>query len=273
MKFQDLYRSVFAIFRIEGNQAKVVGTGFVINTNPFYVLTCNHVVGEGNEQNVGNVRYAITKRSDTSDNFDIRQLEISYLAVKKIVHKPEFDLAVLEIDPSTNLDVASKLDIANAKALEISFDKKDRELGSPVEWLSTAASGDLTLTPRFFKGNVITDYITNHPYEYMNSQGTISPQVITGAHLFEVDQLFIPGSSGSPILSFETGKVIGYVHGFKSWPIPTNNEIIQKVEVTESGNLKEVDLKYKLPFMASLSLGIDARTIEEYLKTSNFISS
>jgi len=100
MTFKDLYKSVFAILRVESNQAKVVGTGFVINTSPLYILTCNHVVAEGNEANNGSVRYSITKRSDSIDDFDIRKVEISYLAAEKILYRPEFDLAILRIDPS-----------------------------------------------------------------------------------------------------------------------------------------------------------------------------
>jgi hypothetical protein len=142
-----------------------------------------------------------------------------------------------------------------------------------VEWLSTAASGDLTLTPRFFKGNLITNYIADYSYKYKNNQGVEVQQSIRGVSLIEVDKLFIPGSSGSPILNVESNKVIGYVHGFKSWPIPTNTEIKQKVEITENTNSKNVDLKYNLPLTASLSLGIDIRTMENYLKTENLIPS
>ena len=63
MKFNDLYKSVFAILRIEGTQAKIVGTGFVINTNPIYIITCNHVVSEASENNDGSIKFSITKRS------------------------------------------------------------------------------------------------------------------------------------------------------------------------------------------------------------------
>ena len=273
MKFKDLYKSVFAILRIEDNQAKVVGTGFVINTNPLYILTCNHVVGEGNETNNGTVRYSITKRSDSFNDFDIRKAEISFLSAKRIIYKPEFDLAILEIDPSINKDVSNKLDIQNTKTLELSFDKAEREFGSAIEWLSTAATGDLVLTPRFFKGNLITNYITDYNYKYNNSQGVEVQQVMRGVSLIEVDKLFIPGSSGSPILNVQLNKVIGYVHGFKSWPISTNTEMKQKVEITENENSRNVKLKYNLPLTASLSLGIDLRTVESYLKINGLIPS
>jgi len=94
---------------------------------------------------------------------------------------------------------------------------------------------------------------------------------IAEANLIEIDKLFIPGASGSPILNTESNKVIGYVHAFRSWPIPTGSEIKQTAEITENGNSKNIDLKYNVPLVASLSLGIDTRTIQVYLENGNFL--
>ena len=63
MKWSDLYETVFSILRSEGQNMKIVGTGFIINKNPVYILTCNHVVSEGTENNNGNIKYAITKKN------------------------------------------------------------------------------------------------------------------------------------------------------------------------------------------------------------------
>ncbi len=271
MKFPDLYKSLFAILRIENISAKVVGTGFVINTNPFYILTCNHVVGEGNDSNKGTVQYAITKRTDSFEEFDLRRGEISFFKAKQIFYKPELDLAILKVDLASDPDMAAKLNIKNPKSLKLSFNQAHREPGSGVEWLSTAASGDLTLTPRFFKGQLITKYVTDHKYEFINSQKITTEQVMTGIDMMEIDKLFIPGSSGSPILNSSSGRVIGYVHGFRSWPIVTNNELKQKVEIIENSNSKNVELKYNIPLVTSLSLGIDIRAAETYLKDEKFI--
>ena len=153
----------------------------------------------------------------------------------------------------------------------MSFDEKDRELGSSVEWLSTAASGDLSLTPRFFKGNLVTNYISYNRYKFKNAQGIEIEQIMIGANILEVDQLFIPGSSGSPIIDSNSSKVIGYVHGFKSWPILTAAEIVQEVEITENEEIKKVKMKYGAPLIASLSLGIDLRTVAAFLQELNLI--
>ena len=272
MLFKDFYKSVFAILAVrEPGVAKVVGTGFVIKAHPLRILTCNHVVGEGTTENNGVVRYSITKRSDNFEDFDLRQVEVSFLRATRITHKPEFDLAILDIDPSENEEIARKLGVENIAALELSFSPVDRQLGADVEWLSTAASGDLTLTPRFFRGNIVSRYVNNHRYQFINSQQVDAPQTITGATLMEVDKLFIPGSSGSPILNSNSDKVIGYVHGFRSWPIQTGTEINQQVELTEENTSKIVSLKQKLPLITSLSLGIDVQTIESYLRETDLL--
>jgi S1-C subfamily serine protease len=271
MDFAELYRSVFAILRIEGQNARVVGTGFVINTNPIYILTCNHVVSEVSENNNGNIVYSITKRSDNVEEFDLRQIQISFLRATQIVTAPQFDLAILKIDPNDNAEVARLLSIDNAPALQLSFDQNDRTLGGEVEWLSTAATADLTLTPRFFKGNIVTQYIVDHQYNYLDNNGQQINQVILAAKMIEVDKLFIPGSSGSPILDTASNKVIAFVHGFKSWPIGTNTEVQHPFQLVENNTSREMILKYNLPFVTSLSLGIDVRTIETFLRENNFL--
>lgn len=243
------YESVFAILRIDTslqeNNAKVVGTGFVINTNPVQILTCNHVVGEGNRENNGKIVYSIIKRSDKTDNFDLRNVEISMLKAKKIVYKPEYDLAVLEIDPSQNAEIAEKMGIpGKVRALEIDFN--ETPIGTPVEWLSAGTLGDLTITPRFFKGNMVTKYIKDNHYKFMNSGGVEETATMQGINLFEVDQLFFPGASGSPIISSQSGRVIGWVHGFNSWQLPPN-------------------------LTASLSIGISVSNIKDFLINNKFI--
>ena len=241
------YKSIFAILRIDTSlqkdNARIVGTGFVINANPIKIATCNHVVGEGNAENNGKIVYAIAKRSDGATDFDLRNGQISYLKVKTILFKPEFDLAILEIDPSQNKDIAEKIGIpALIKPLEIDFSEID--IGTPVEWLSAGTLGDLTITPRLFKGNIVTKYIKNNHYKFMNSQGVEEIATMHGISLLEVDQLFFPGCSGSPIMSSQHGKVIGWVHGFNSWQLPPN-------------------------LTASLSIGISVSNVKDFLTVIN----
>lgn len=271
MEWKSLYKSLFAILRIENNNAKVVGTGFAISNNPLCILTCNHVVGEGTEDNNGAIKYSITKRTDKLEEFDLRKAQISFIRAKKIFYKPERDLAILEIDPSINQDVSSKLSLKSVKSLKLDFRKETRSIGTHVEWMSTGTLGDLTLTPRFFRGNLVASYITNHNYEFMDSQQTKQTQTMNGVRLLEIDQLFIPGSSGSPLLNSRSGRVIGYVHGFKSWPIITNTTINYPAEIQENSINRNVKIKSKTPLVTSLSLAIDLRFIYPHLIENKFI--
>jgi hypothetical protein len=56
---QELFESEFAILRLQGNQARVAGVGFVIHQSPTRILTCYHVVSEGVELNDGPVSFGI----------------------------------------------------------------------------------------------------------------------------------------------------------------------------------------------------------------------
>jgi len=276
MKWTNLYNSIFAIARIDTklkkNNLKVVGTGFVINTDPIYILTCNHVVSEGTENNDGSIVYSVIKRSDSFKEFDLREGRLSYLKAKKIFYNAECDIAILEIDPYLNKEVAQQLNIFNTRPLKINFQEKIRKIGLPIEWISAGVLGELTLTPRFFKGNIVTKYITNYNYKFINANGEEQSQTIKDANFLEIDQLFFPGCSGAPVISStKKGEVIGYVHGFKSWPIITDNILSQKVEILDNSKPHSVKVKSKVPLVASLSLAIDVKTVKDFLIKNGFI--
>lgn len=276
MKWSILYKSLFTILRIDTKKTsknmKVAGTGFVINTNPIYILTCNHVVSEANENNSGSIIYSIAKRSDKIEEFDLRKAQLSYLKAKRIFHHPEYDLAILEIDPLQNKEVAQLLGIPkNIRSLKIDFLKKTREIGLSVEWISTGTLSDLTLTPRLFKGSLVTKYITDHGYDFIDIQGNKQIQIMKEINILEIDQLFLPGCSGSPIVSSKSGRLIGYVHGFKSWPISTNSKIKYQARISDESSSRDLNIDSNAILVASLSLGIDIKNIKDLLIENNFI--
>ena len=93
---------------------------------------------------------------------------------------------------------------------------------------------------------------------------------MAGARMLEVDKLFIPGASGSPILNAQTMEVIGYVHGYRTFALSSNVEVVEDVEIGEQSELKK--LKYRLPLVTSLSLGIDLRTAERFLVDEGYVA-
>lgn len=51
---------------------------------------------------------------------------------------------------------------------------------------------------------------------------------MTGAKMLEIDKLFIPGASGSPILNSDTKQVIGYVHGYRTFALNANVDVTEE---------------------------------------------
>ncbi len=269
---QDVFESEFAILRIQGNQAKAVGVGFVIHQDPMRILTCYHVVSEATELNEGPITYAIARRTELANEIDTRKVTWSWLKIKSLLFKPEYDMAILEIDPRANGPVAEKMHLAQSRPLNLSLDGSDRSMGSQVTWLTTAAQGDLKLTPRLFVGNIVAGYITDEKYSYQTNAGTKVEQVMAGARMLEVDKLFIPGASGSPIMNANTKRVVGYVHGYRTFALSSNVEVTEDVELGEQSALKKEKLKYRLPLVSSVSLAIDLRTAGPFLVEEGYVA-
>lgn len=268
---QDLFASEFAIVRIEGNHAHVAGVGFVIQQAPMRLFTCNHVVSQGTEANDGPVVYAIARRTEATNEIDVRKVTWSWLRIKHMTFKPEYDLAILDVDPEVDQPIAEKLDLNKSKPLALNFDSSQRSIGTAVTWLTTAAQSDLTLTPRLFSGSVVANYIADESYSYQSSTGNSVKQVIKGARMLEVDKLFIPGASGSPILNAQTRQVIGYVHGYRAFAFNSNLDVTEDVEMGLDAVYTKEKLKYRPPLVTSISLGIDLRTAEAYLGQEGYV--
>jgi Trypsin-like peptidase domain len=201
----------------------------------------------------------------------VRKVTWSWLRIKHMRFKPEYDLAILDIDPAIDPAVADKLDLKDSKPLALDFESQRRAIGSPVTWLTTAAQGDLTLTPRLFTGNIIANYIADETYSYQ-SNGNAHKQVIVGAKMLEIDKLFLPGSSGSPILNSETNQVIGFVHGYRAFALGSNIETTEDVEIGLDAELIKEKLKYRPPLVTSVSLGIDLRTAQPFFAEEGYVS-
>jgi len=58
----------------------------------------------------------------------------------------------------------------------------------------------------------------------MGNMNTNTGATMTDVPLLEVNFLFMPGNSGGPIFAAETGRVLGFVHGYMT------EKILEKVE-------------------------------------------
>jgi len=268
--FRDLFESEFAILRIEGNQAKVAGVGFVIHQSPIQILTCYHVVSEGTELNKGPIVYSIIRRPEEATEIDARRTIGNFFRVTRIMFKPEYDLAILEIDPHENEEIAHKIRLEESKPLVLNFDVTQRAVGSEVAWLTTAAEGEPTLTPRLFIGNIVASYITNETYFAQSASGKIA-RVISGARILEVDKLFLPGASGSPLLNTDTRQVVGYVQGYRAYALNSGLNVTEDVEIGDKSLTRE-KLKFEPRLITSLSRAIDLRTAQEFFSEEGYVT-
>ena len=265
--FSLLSKSTVAILRLTGNQGRLVGTGFVVSGTP-HVLTCSHVVQPYDANDV-TVRYGVLKRRlAPGEVLDLRQAQISWIIASHVNVHPELDLAVLTLDTASaaNRPVASQIGLFPAQPVSLSF--APRRIGERVAWLGLAVLGDLIATPRFFEGVIVSSYVNDSNYTYPGPGGLLQSYHAQGLELLEVNQMFIPGCSGGPVANLADGSVIGYVHGYGSWPVGLTPGVIDidAVQLTTQSTTIQGTLRQKAPVIAALSRAIDVRSIQSFLR-------
>lgn len=271
--YKLLAQSTVAIMRLEGNQGRLVGTGFLVSKT--HILTCNHVVQPFDPQNA-TVRYGIVKRRlAPGEVLDLRQAQITWILADTVVARPELDLAILTVDVSRteHRESATAIGLLPPIPLKLSF--RDPKIGDTVGWLGMAVLGDLVATPRFFQGTVVTNYVNDARYPVLGPNNTQQIQLAPGLQLVEINQLFVPGCSGGPVFSFSEERVIAYVHGFGSWPVGlTQNTIdVSGAQLITPGQTVQATIRSKAPVVAALSIAVDVRSIKAFLEEQGIIGS
>lgn len=271
--YKLLARSTVAILRRDGNQGRLVGTGFLVSET--HVLTCNHVVQPFDPQNAA-VRYGIVRRRlAPGEVLDLRQAQITWILADTVVIRPELDLAVLTVNLTRpdNRDSADAIGLLPPNPLELSF--KDPKIGDTVGWLGMAVLGDLVATPRFFQGTIVTNYVNDARYPIPGPNNTQQIQLAPGLQLIEINQLFVPGCSGGPVFSFSEERVIAYVHGFGSWPVGlTQNKIdVSNAQLIMPNQILQGTIRSNAPVVAALSIAVDVRSVEAFLKEQSIVRS
>lgn len=262
LALQSLYDSEFTILRKEGDQVRPVGMGFVIRLSPLTIVTCYHVVAEGVESNSGNIVYFIARRPEDGFEPDVStKKNLVGLHAKRLVFKPEYDLAILEVDPTEDPETSSKLHVAESRSLTLNFESSQRVLGTEVMWLTTAAGPGVAYAPRLLIGNIAASYTTNQSYNVKIPTGSLKTIVMPNVHMYEIDKVFMPGASGSPIVNTATEEVVGYVHGVHAVEIPSDTELRLALGL----------LRSPIPMITPVSLGVDVRSSEKYLKESGYV--
>jgi hypothetical protein len=271
----NLHESTFAVMSVQEakpGSARIVGSAFVIRQNPLTLLTCYHVVSRGSEMNNGSFVYLIGKRIDEANESNLEKDFGHFLPIKRLIFKPDYDLAILEIDPAANPEISSKLRLSDAKPLELDFDRAQRAAGTAVMWSTnvTPSDKDFLLHPRLFFSNIVASYVTNETYNYTGTSGASTKQTMNAVTMLEVDKPFFPGASGSAIVNVATNKVIGIIHGLRMFQNPSGQQMTGDAQLFFG--LLNIKMKNDLPMVVSLSLGVDLRTVESYLKQAGYVS-
>src|SRR6185437_14868535 len=77
----------------------------------------------------------------------------------------------------------------------------------------TEGSG-VVYAPRVFFGNISASYTTNHSYNVRTPAGVWKAVAMPSIRMYEVDKVFVPGASGSPIVNAALARSWGMFTGF-----------------------------------------------------------
>ena len=179
-----------------GMGAKALGTGFFVARDVF--ITCDHVInGPADPHQVGDSYLLVANLTGSSGKiYTITNPQVG----NEITLFPNLDLAVLRISSPPNDQPFVSLEYGEV------FEGQDiGVVGYPLAELRSV-NGNIAFNAvlyRAARGCVTGRYTTN------DGQLTNVPYI-------EVNFLFVPGNSGGPVFSAETGRVLGFVRGFRT---------------------------------------------------------
>jgi len=196
----EMRHVVFSVIRerqIPGAKtARALGTGFFVAPKIF--ITCDHVVNPVNDRHRPGDSYLLvanlTGKSGKLYRVDAPELD------KDINLFPNLDLAVLRVMGADANQPYCALEYGTVwEGQEIGV------VGYPLAELR-AVDGNLALNAvlyRAARGCITALYSTNDG-------------ALIDVPCIEVNFLFVPGNSGGPVFSADTGRVLGYVRGYRA---------------------------------------------------------
>lgn len=196
----EMRHVVFSVIRErqvpEGKAARALGTGFFIAPRVF--ITCDHVVNPVNDRHQPGDSYLLVANL-TGRSGKLYRIERPELN-KDINLFPNLDLAVLRVrsaDANQPYCALEYGDVWEGQGIGV--------VGYPLAELR-AINGNLALNAvlyRAARGCITALYTTNDG-------------ALVDVPCIEVNFLFVPGNSGGPVFSVDTGRVLGYVRGYRA---------------------------------------------------------
>jgi Trypsin-like peptidase domain len=207
---RDLRRAVFAVTRHRqvGEQeyrAWPLGTGFFVGPDIF--ITCNHVMNHPSNPHADGDTYRLVRMEHERGGGVVHQVT-NIRAGENLFLYPDADFAVLRA-PAVRDQAFAALDYGSWP-----IGKEIGVAGYPLPNL-TIQDGQLRydgLIFRVAKGVITSTY----PQRGMQLD---TGQVVSDVSIIEVNFLFVPGNSGGPVFDAETGRVGGFVQGYRTTKI------------------------------------------------------
>jgi S1-C subfamily serine protease len=180
-----------------GMGARALGTGFFVSREIF--ITCEHVVNDPSDPHQNGDSYLLVRNLGGTSGavFPIANPQLG----KEITLFPNLDLAVLRVATAPHDQPFVPL-----------------EYGYVYEGEDIGVVGYPLAEIRAVNGNIAFDAVL-----YRAARGCVTGRYIASQDgqlanvpYIEVNFLFVPGNSGGPVFSAETGRVVGYVRGFRA---------------------------------------------------------
>jgi hypothetical protein len=247
----DVRRAVCSVIRLRANaqggfQAMAIGSGFFVSCRVF--ITCFHVLMHTSNPHRDGDRYELVANLGQAGG---SVHSIANAVVGQNVHLfPTDDLAILIADGNQDraylplfyedIQVGAEIGVA----------------GYPIPRLNVVNG---MLNPRDLIYRVARSVVTATYNATINTDiGTTLPEI----PVIEVNFLFVAGNSGGPIFSADTGRVMGFVHGFQGYKVLERVETVTMLQNLPAG----MSNTYIHNQTALYSLGIVLSRIRSHLE-------
>lgn len=247
----DIRYAVFAIIRLRpepqgGFRYWVLGSGFFVSSK--ILLTAAHVLTSPANPHIDGDRYELISRTQTTQTVWSVQNAIIGNNVH-IFH--DTDLGLLSVD-------------GNESRSYLPLEYGDISVGTEIGVAGYPAPNVQTVNGIVDFGGLIYRVAKNVlTATYVTNFNTNTGANLTNIPAIEVNFLFVSGNSGGPIFSASNGRVLGFVHGFRSYKIEEKVETAAPTLVLPPG----VNNPYILSNSAVYSVGIGLGRVRTHLET------
>jgi hypothetical protein len=262
---RDLRQTVFAVVRLQPagpsspGMYRVIpaGSGFFVSPRAF--VTAYHVVNPPDSPHQDGEFYELANNLVSGVSVGGAQIRTPQIVLGQNLHLfHDLDLAIVVLDPPAGVPIC----YATPDYQSVLPGREIGIAGYPLPKVDVAADKLVYSELRF---RVARGTVTSAYHSPLLGD---SIQINSPLPVIEVNFLFVPGNSGGPAFDVETGRVLGYVHGYRS---PKIGERVEDATLIKNPP-PDVATKYVLGVTAVYSLAIEisaARSALESFRASS----